>query len=110
MLPFGDRVRSKPDILTNDNTFLSTCLFFIILHSQASKAKWHEVTAQTEEEVKLCSGEMFALIDSVSKYKEYMASKITQMKNELIETASNIADIHRGALQAHSGLFAGANS
>lgn len=74
---------------------------------QASKAKLNEVIAQTEEEVRLCARELFALIDSVSKYKEYMASKINQMKNDLLETAGTIADIHRDSIQESIDLYDG---
>lgn len=74
---------------------------------KASKAKLNEVTAQTEEEVQLCARELFALIDSVSMYKEYMASKINHMKNDLLEAAGTIAGIHRGSFQGHIDLADG---
>lgn len=80
---------------------------FLTPHLQASKAKLNEVIAQTEEEVRLCARELFALIDSVSKYKEYMASKINQMKNDLLETAGTIADIHRDSIQESIDLYDG---
>ncbi|KAL3515596.1 hypothetical protein ACH5RR_022498 [Cinchona calisaya] len=70
---------------------------------EASKVKLQEVTMQIDEEVQLCARELFMLIDSVSKYKEYMASKITEMKNELLKTVGAIADMHKASLSAKLG-------
>ncbi|CDO97519.1 unnamed protein product [Coffea canephora] len=67
---------------------------------KASKVKLQETTVQIDEEVQLCARELFLLIDSVSKYKEYMASKIADMKNELLETVGAIADMHKASLSA----------
>lgn len=77
---------------------------------KASKMKLQEVTAETDEEVQFCAGELFALIDSVSKYKEYVSSKISDMKNELSQTAGSIAEIHQGLLPARVGHLNVANS
>ncbi|XP_004230560.1 kinetochore protein NDC80 homolog [Solanum lycopersicum] len=65
---------------------------------KASKAKLQETIAQTEEEVQLCAHELFAVVDSVSKYKEYITSKVGMMKNDLAEAAGTIADLHKAGL------------
>ncbi|KAF3632936.1 hypothetical protein BC332_32476 [Capsicum chinense] len=65
---------------------------------KASKAKLQETIAQTEEEVQLCARELFAVVDSVSKYKEYITSKVAIMKNDLAETVGTIADMHKAGL------------
>ncbi|KAK4339960.1 hypothetical protein RND71_041422 [Anisodus tanguticus] len=65
---------------------------------KASKVKLQETIAQTEEDVQLCARELFAIVDSVSKYKEYITSKIAMMKNDLAETAGTIADMRKAGL------------
>lgn len=65
---------------------------------KASKAKLQETIAQTEEEVQLCARELFAVVDSVSKYKEYITSKVGMMKNDLAVAAGTIADMHKAGL------------
>ncbi|KAL4580676.1 hypothetical protein LXL04_016877 [Taraxacum kok-saghyz] len=62
---------------------------------KTSKEKLQETTMRNEEDVQMCAHELLALIDSVSKYKEDMVSKISQMKNEVSETAISIAQIHK---------------
>ncbi|VFQ88854.1 unnamed protein product [Cuscuta campestris] len=70
---------------------------------KASSAKLQEVITQSEREVQLCARELFARVDSISKHKEYISAKAAAMKNNLFETASTIADIHRGVLPAPDG-------
>nr|GMC83610.1 kinetochore protein NDC80 homolog [Ipomoea batatas] len=74
---------------------------------KASNAKLQEIIMQTEEEIQLCARELFAVVDSVSKYKEYMASRTAIMKNDLIETSCSIANIHKGCLPAPFGVVSG---
>ncbi|KAK4739685.1 hypothetical protein R3W88_003382 [Solanum pinnatisectum] len=61
--------------------------------SKASKAKLQETIVQTKEEVQICARELFPIVDRVSKYKEYISSKIAMMKNDLAETAGDIAGL-----------------
>ncbi|CAH9084744.1 unnamed protein product [Cuscuta epithymum] len=62
----------------------------------ALNAKLQEVTIQSEKEVQDCARQLFATLDSLSKYKEYVASKAAVMRNGLLETASTIANLHKG--------------
>ncbi|XP_049409779.1 kinetochore protein NDC80 homolog [Solanum stenotomum] len=71
---------------------------------KASKAKLQETIAQTEEEVQLCARELFAVVDSVSKYKEYITSKVGMMKNDLAEAAGTIADMHKAGLPVSDAI------
>lgn len=67
---------------------------------QNSQLKFQEAVRQNEEEIQLCACELFQLVDSVSKYKEFMATRITEMKTDLSETAGTIADAYKGQLPA----------
>ncbi|CAH9120847.1 unnamed protein product, partial [Cuscuta epithymum] len=62
----------------------------------ALNAKLQEVTIQSEKEVQDCARQLFATLDSLSKYKEYVALKAAVMRNGLLETASTIANLHKG--------------
>lgn len=73
-------------------------LIGLSLLSKASKAKLHETIAETEEEVQMCARELSAIVYRVSKYREYISSKIAMMKNDLAETAGAIADMHKAGL------------
>ncbi|MFS7917794.1 putative kinetochore protein Ndc80 [Helianthus anomalus] len=68
---------------------------------QSSKAKLQETTTQCEEEVQLCANELFALIDSVSKYKEFTTCKLSEINNAVSETAAAIAQVHKDALTSY---------
>ncbi|KAM5585042.1 hypothetical protein ABKV19_004434, partial [Rosa sericea] len=73
---------------------------------KTSKLKLREVTKQTEEETQKCACELIAIIDSVSKYKEHVQSKITEMNQDVSDTAAMLSDIHKGSLQSqYSFLF-----
>lgn len=78
------------------------CIILILiglsLLSKASNAKLQEIIAQTEEEVQTCALELFAVVDTVSKYKEFVTSKIATMKNALAETVGAVADMHKAGL------------
>ncbi|KAL8155950.1 kinetochore protein NDC80 homolog [Apium graveolens] len=65
---------------------------------RTSQMKCEEVTAQSEEEVQMCAGELLSLIDSVSKFKESMTSTILDMKNDYIKTVNAISEIHKSSL------------
>ena len=61
---------------------------------------------QNDEETQMCIGELLALIDAISKYKEYTESIISQMKGELSETAGAITDAYKASLSAKIATFA----
>ncbi|KAF5743900.1 kinetochore protein ndc80 [Tripterygium wilfordii] len=67
---------------------------------KASKMKLEEATKQIEEEIQKRACELFALVDSVSKYKEYVEFKISEMKNSLSETAVAVSDTYKGFMAA----------
>ncbi|WJZ84534.1 hypothetical protein VitviT2T_004134 [Vitis vinifera] len=69
---------------------------------ETSKLKLQEAIKQNEEEIQICAWELYALVDSVSKYKEHMASKISEMKSNLSETAGAVSDSYKGSLSAHN--------
>ncbi|GKC85014.1 hypothetical protein Tco_1140731 [Tanacetum coccineum] len=69
-----------------------------ISYRRNAKAALQETTVRSEEEVQMCAYMLLALIDSVSKYKEFTASKILQMKDVVSETAAAIAQVHNDSL------------
>lgn len=71
---------------------------------KTSKLKLQEAIKQNEEEIQICAWELYALVDSVSKYKEHMASKISEMKSNLSETAGAVSDSYKGSLPAQFGI------
>lgn len=71
--------------------------------------KFEEAVKQSEEEVQKCAYELIALIDSVSKYKEYMQSKISEMKNDVSETAAALSNIYKSSLTTEFGNIFQAN-
>ncbi|KAJ9691411.1 hypothetical protein PVL29_013558 [Vitis rotundifolia] len=72
---------------------------------ETSKLKLQEAIKQNEEEIQICAWELYALVDSVSKYKEHMASKISEMKCNLSETAGAVSDSYKGSLLAQVSLW-----
>ncbi|CAH1445169.1 unnamed protein product [Lactuca virosa] len=66
---------------------------------KSSKVKLKETMMQNEEEIEMCGDELLTLIDSVSKCKEFMVSKISKMKNEISETGVDIAQVHKASLK-----------
>ncbi|GJT09086.1 kinetochore protein NDC80 [Tanacetum coccineum] len=70
-----------------------------------AKAALQETTVRSEEEVQMCAYKLLALIDSVSKYKEFTASKISQMKDVVSETAAAIAQVHNDSLASSIGTL-----
>lgn len=72
--------------------------YFLML--KASKLKLQEAIKESETETQLCAGELIFLVDSVSKHKEYVQSKILEMKNDVSQTAAFISDVYKSSLQA----------
>ncbi|KAI6678652.1 hypothetical protein NL676_039448 [Syzygium grande] len=59
-----------------------------------------EAIKESEEEIQRCAFELFSLVDMVSKHKEYMECKISEMKTNLSETAHSISADCRASLPA----------
>ncbi|EXB97290.1 hypothetical protein L484_024151 [Morus notabilis] len=66
---------------------------------KASELKLQEAIKQNETEIQLCAQQFIALVDSVSKYKEYVQSKLMEMKNDLSETVTAVSDAYKGSWQ-----------
>ncbi|GAA0147227.1 hypothetical protein LIER_36478 [Lithospermum erythrorhizon] len=62
---------------------------------KVSEAKLQEAIIQTEEKVQSCARNLFAVVDSVSKFKEHVALRMSEMKANLSETAVKVADAHK---------------
>lgn len=65
--------------------------------------KLQEAIKQSDEEIQSCACEFMALIDSVSKYKEHMQSKVLEMKNDVLETAGALSNAYKGSWPAEFG-------
>ena len=50
---------------------------------------------QCEEELQKNACELIALVDSVSRYKEYMASKISELRTKVSDTAAAVSDTYK---------------
>lgn len=70
---------------------------------KASKLKLQEAIKENEEEIQRRAQELFMLVDSVSKFKEYVGSKISEMKADLSDTAVAVSDAYRGSFPAQFG-------
>ncbi|XP_027338721.1 kinetochore protein NDC80 homolog [Abrus precatorius] len=70
---------------------------------KTSELKLQETIIQSEEEIQVRARELFQLIDSVSKYKEHVGSKISEMRRDLSETAAAVADAYRGSFPVQFG-------
>ncbi|XP_044479095.1 kinetochore protein NDC80 homolog [Mangifera indica] len=77
---------------------------------KVSELKLKEAIRQSEEEIQLRACELFALVDSVSKYKEYMESKISDMKGSLSETALTVSEAYKNSLPPQVGKTFDASS
>ncbi|KAK9134841.1 hypothetical protein Syun_014171 [Stephania yunnanensis] len=65
-----------------------------------SIARLEEVVKQSNEEIQKVESEFLALIDYVSTYKEFMESKISEIKRNLSDTARTVANAQEGSLAA----------
>ncbi|KAF8091131.1 hypothetical protein N665_0452s0002 [Sinapis alba] len=70
---------------------------------KASEVRLEEEVKQSEEKVQAAAAQLFALIDSISKHKEYMDSKILEVKAGVADTASAVSEIYKGSLKRHLG-------
>ncbi|XP_012467694.1 kinetochore protein NDC80 homolog [Gossypium raimondii] len=67
---------------------------------KASQLRLQEEIQQSEEETQMHARELFMLVDSLSKYKEHVESKISEMRISLSETTAAVSDAYRGTLPA----------
>ncbi|CAH8382682.1 unnamed protein product [Eruca vesicaria subsp. sativa] len=70
---------------------------------KASEVRLEEAGKQSEEEVQAVAAQLFALIDSISKHKEYMDSKILEVRTGVSDTASAVSEIYKGSLKRQLG-------
>ena len=61
--------------------FYCTLTDYMYIFVKNAKEALQETIVRSEEEVQRRAHELLALIDSVSKYKEFTVSKISQMKD-----------------------------
>ena len=66
--------------------------------------KLEEALKQSEEEIQSCARELLALVDLVSKFKEHAQSKLSEMRNDLSETAAFVSDAYKGSLRSQFGI------
>jgi len=67
---------------------------------KAAELKLMEERMQSEQDVQVSAYELFALIDSVSRYKEHIETKIAEMRKELSETAQFVSNAYKNTLSA----------
>ncbi|GMI74413.1 hypothetical protein like AT3G54630 [Hibiscus trionum] len=65
---------------------------------KASQLRLQEAIQQTEEEIQMHARQLFMVVDSVSKYKEHVESKISEMRVSLSETAAVVSEAYKGSL------------
>ncbi|CAN7051958.1 unnamed protein product, partial [Brassica rapa subsp. trilocularis] len=58
-----------------------------------------EEAKQSEAEVQATAAKVFELIDSISKHKEYMDSKISEVKTRV----EDVSEIYKASLKKHLG-------
>ncbi|KAH9618422.1 hypothetical protein KSS87_001752 [Heliosperma pusillum] len=71
---------------------------------RAAEQKLQEETRVSEEEIQLCAYELFALIDTVSRYKEHVEKKISEMRKELSETTEFISSAYKNTLSGQLNI------
>jgi kinetochore protein NDC80 len=71
---------------------------------KASELRLQEAVKESEEEVQACAAQLFALIDSISKQKEYMDSKISEIKTGVADTASAVSEIYKANFKKNLGI------
>lgn len=74
---------------------------------KASELKLQEAIRQCEEEIQIRALDLFALVDSVSKYKERMESKISKMNKGISETALTVSEAYKNSLPAQFSIAFG---
>ncbi|KAF4374837.1 hypothetical protein F8388_010712 [Cannabis sativa] len=76
---------------------------------KTSKQKLEEAIKQSEAEIQMCACELITLVDTVSKFKEYMRSKLLEIKTDVSETATALSDTYRGSWPPQFAVVLDAN-
>lgn len=76
---------------------------------KTSELRLQEAIRQSEDDIQMRACELFALVDSISKYKEYIESKILEMKSNLSKAAVAVSDTYKGSLPAQIGSVLNVN-
>ncbi|MED6157428.1 hypothetical protein PIB30_023000 [Stylosanthes scabra] len=76
---------------------------------KAAKLNLQEAIKQSEDEIQMHARELLKLVDSVSKYKEYISSKISEMNRDLSETANTVSEAYKGSFPAQFRNILNAN-
>ncbi|XP_048494160.1 kinetochore protein NDC80 homolog [Beta vulgaris subsp. vulgaris] len=63
-----------------------------------AELKLQEEIRLSEQETQLCAYELFAMIDLVSRCKEYTEKKISDMKRDLLENVESISNAYKNTL------------
>lgn len=71
---------------------------------KAAEQKLEEAIKTSEEEIQMQAVELLALVDSVSKCKEQIESKISESKSKLSETVVAVSNAYKGSLSAQFGM------
>ncbi|KAF9690194.1 hypothetical protein SADUNF_Sadunf01G0170300 [Salix dunnii] len=71
---------------------------------KAAEQKLEEAIKTSEEEIQMQAVELLALVDSVSKCKEQIESKIAESKSKLSETVVAVSNAYKGSLSAQFGI------
>ncbi|XP_061962850.1 kinetochore protein NDC80 homolog [Populus nigra] len=71
---------------------------------KAAEQKLQEAIKTSEEEIQMQAVELLALVDSVSKCKEQIESKISESKMKLSETVVAVSNAYKGSLSAQFGI------
>ncbi|KAJ6427635.1 hypothetical protein OIU84_023094 [Salix udensis] len=71
---------------------------------KAAEQKLEEAIKTSEEEIQMQAVELLALVDSVSKCKEQIESKISESKSKLSETVVAVSNAYKGSLSAQFGI------
>ncbi|EOA25982.1 hypothetical protein CARUB_v10019371mg [Capsella rubella] len=71
---------------------------------KTSELSLQEAVKKSEEEVQACAALLFALIDSISKQKEYMDSKVSEIKTGVADTARAVSEIYKTSFKKHRGI------
>ncbi|KAL0557429.1 hypothetical protein IC582_005967 [Cucumis melo] len=62
--------------------------------------KHQEAIKQGQEEIQMCAREIVSCVDYVSQYKEFIGSKISDMKSYLSNTAVGISEAYKNSSPA----------
>ncbi|KAI4302887.1 hypothetical protein MLD38_038584 [Melastoma candidum] len=72
-----------------------------------SQKKLEEAIRESEEEIQKCAAELFAVVDSISKHKEYVEGKTAEMRGNVAETARFVSAAYKASLPVGLALELG---